>query len=256
MSLPVLPSLHDGSSYKAILPCRGHRGNLVTIDLESDGPRSCHRYLPPDDSSVYACPEFRSLYLNFSQQAEESDYKLRLEDGDTSSHGFTRCGTFPRKVPGDTVTFSSPGDTLIILVYTNDDATRRFAVGLGRYHGPLWGRIVCDEYSAQQGVLSSWADFAKQAYDIMWNAPATECLNLRGDVHLPRSVFHVEVNFCDTLLFRVDPNAVISIKQCPASTKGPFASEQRILRVATGSFIHPSCRLRSRDNRLRMFRII
>ncbi|KAI6022993.1 hypothetical protein PISMIDRAFT_353015 [Pisolithus microcarpus 441] len=147
LSLPVLPSRHGGSFYRAILPCRDRHGNLVTIDLQSRGRRSYRAYPAKfGHSPVYACPEFRPLYLDCSQEPEEGGYELQLWNGSTSSYGFTLCGTFPREVAGDTVTFSSQGNTLIVLVYANDDAGSRFAVGLGYYLGQVWGCVVREEY--------------------------------------------------------------------------------------------------------------
>ncbi|KAI6167826.1 heterokaryon incompatibility protein-domain-containing protein [Pisolithus thermaeus] len=212
LSLPVLCNDPRDRYYKVILPCRDWHGILITVDLlQTDEPRYCrgyYHYHPP-----YPCPEFRSLYLDCFREPEESDDSRRLEDGDASSHGFTRCGTFPREVAGDTVTFSSQGDTLIVVVYANDDARIRFSVGLGRYHGKNWSCIVYDESSAQQEVWSSWADFAEQAYDIMWNAPTSQSNNDREDVHLPRTIFHVEVAWA----------MVIRVKQCPGCCGEPVS---------------------------------
>ncbi|KAI6023037.1 hypothetical protein BKA83DRAFT_595498 [Pisolithus microcarpus] len=119
VSLPVLLSRHNNACYKTILPCSDRYGNLITIDLESRGHRSCHTYLSRHHFPVYTSPQFRSLYLDCPQQPRETSYKLWLKDGDTSSHGFTRCGSFPREVVGDTVTFSQQGDTIMVLVYAN-----------------------------------------------------------------------------------------------------------------------------------------
>ncbi|KAI6096222.1 heterokaryon incompatibility protein-domain-containing protein [Pisolithus sp. B1] len=220
VSLPVLSDLsgcHDYFLYKAILPCRDCHGNLITIDLASDGPQyqSCHAFLPFDVNPIYACPKFRSLYLDCFEEPEESWLdEVRLRDGDTSSYGFTRCGTFPaRKVAGDIITFSPKGDTLIVLVYANDDARCRFAVGLGNF-GEEWGCVVCDESSAQQETCSSWADFAKQAYDIMWNTPISKSPNNKKDVHLPQTIFHVGIAWKSW-------EAVIRIERCPGCCGEP-----------------------------------
>ncbi|KAI6107084.1 heterokaryon incompatibility protein-domain-containing protein, partial [Pisolithus croceorrhizus] len=130
VSLPILSDRSDLSDpvYKAILPCRDCHGNLITIDLESHGPQFCLRHLPLLVYPIYARLEFRSLYLDCSAEPEWSCGKtVRLRDGDTSSHGFTRCGTFPRTE---------------VAVYANDDASCRFAVGLGYYLGEQWGCVV------------------------------------------------------------------------------------------------------------------
>ncbi|KAI6107097.1 heterokaryon incompatibility protein-domain-containing protein [Pisolithus croceorrhizus] len=220
VSLPVLSDRYEDYIYEAILPCRDCHGNLITIGLASNGPRSRHTYLPFDIYPTYACPEFRSLYLDCFEEPEEiwDEVPLALRDGDTSSCGFTRCGTFRRtEVAGDTVTFSSGGDTLIVLVYANDDTRCRFAVGLGYYLGELWGCVVCDESSAQQEACSSWADFAKQAYDIMWNAPISKSSDNTKDVHLPQTVFHVEIA-------QESRETVIRIEQCPGCC-GEYAEQ-------------------------------
>lgn len=76
------------------------------------------------------------------------------------------------------------------------------------------GRVVCDEYSAQQRVMSSWANFAKEACDIVWNAPISKSFKKREDVHLPRTTLHVEVVWdCSA--------AVISTQQCPGCCGEP-----------------------------------
>ncbi|KAI6013252.1 heterokaryon incompatibility protein-domain-containing protein [Pisolithus marmoratus] len=166
MTLPVLP--HRKNPFAAILPCLDRYGNLITLDLESYG------------NSVYklgfhrrfnGCPEFRSLYLNFSR-SDESHFDLRLDDSRTSWYGFTRCGTFPRDVAGDTVRFSSQGNTLMVLVYANNDTGSRFAVGLGYYLHSVRAGVFSDECPSNPEAWSSWAGFAKQAYDTLWNAPS------------------------------------------------------------------------------------
>ncbi|KAI6134406.1 heterokaryon incompatibility protein-domain-containing protein [Pisolithus croceorrhizus] len=215
VSLPVLPSRDCRSFYKVILPCRDRHRDLVTINLESRGPHSYHRHPPLGHSPVYTCPGFRSLYLDYSQQPEQiSTYKVRLEDGDTSLYGFTRCGTFPREVAGDTVTFSSQGNTLTVLVYANDDARCRFAVGLGYYLDRPWGRVICDGYFAQQEVWSSGADIAKRVYDIIWNAPMSQFPDTTESVHLPQSIFHLGIIWYSS-------QAEVSIKKCPGCCGEP-----------------------------------
>ncbi|KAI6147783.1 heterokaryon incompatibility protein-domain-containing protein [Pisolithus tinctorius] len=160
--LPVIPDRRGPHHFKAILPCLDRHGNLITIELESRGlssARCLNRAWIPD-----TWPEFTLLYLDCFQDVEEQHWDLMLYDKHALWHGFTRCGTFPEKIAGDTVTFSSQGDTLIVLVYANDNARSRFAVGLGYYLGRLRARIVCDRYSADQRVWSSWASFANHLF--------------------------------------------------------------------------------------------
>ncbi|KAI6107093.1 heterokaryon incompatibility protein-domain-containing protein [Pisolithus croceorrhizus] len=202
LSLPVLPERDRDYLCKAILPCRHRHGELITIDLSSHDGARCHRDNSPWHK-VYTCPEFRPLYLHYSGGRGRIK-GLRLKDKDASSCGFTRCGAFP--CDGDVVTIPSQGDSLTVSVYSNNDAGCRFAVGLGFYVNNPCVRVVWDEYSAQQEVLPSWIDFAKQAYDILWNAPVPEGFLHKENVHLPRSIFHVDIYPYERR---------IRIKQCP-----------------------------------------
>ncbi|KAI6022080.1 heterokaryon incompatibility protein-domain-containing protein [Pisolithus marmoratus] len=210
MTLPVLPNREDPrTDFTAILPCRDRCGSLITLNLESHGSGRCYR--SPDHECDNACPEFRSLYLVCSQDTEESYFDLRLDDRRTSWYGFTRCGTFPREITSDIVKFSSHGHTLVVLVYANDATGSRFAVGLGYYLCGVWAHVFCDERPVNQEVSSSWTGFAKQAYDVLWNAPLYEYAT--QDVHPPRSVCHARIvhgNWTSGFT-----NVMIDIEQCP-----------------------------------------
>ncbi|KIO05951.1 hypothetical protein M404DRAFT_25194, partial [Pisolithus tinctorius Marx 270] len=142
MSLPVCPQQdQDALStkyFKAMLPFHDHYGNLVTIDLQSRGHSFC-RYFGAAPISDAASVEFTTLYLDCSQDDEEWCHHFRLHDNRTSYYGFTRYGTFPNEISGDTVKLSSQGNTLNVIVYANDHA--RFAVGLGYYLGRVWVHV-------------------------------------------------------------------------------------------------------------------
>ncbi|KAI6028175.1 heterokaryon incompatibility protein-domain-containing protein [Pisolithus marmoratus] len=163
-----LPVIRDRDTptivFKAILPCRDRYKNLITIDLEFRGLSSYKWFRPGWIPDTY--PEFRSLYLDCSQDAEESHHNLTLDDRGASYYGFTRCGTFPREITSDTLTLSQ-GNNLMVLVYANDSARFRFAVGFGYYLGEVWAHVICDKCPANREVWSSWADFAQRTYDIL-----------------------------------------------------------------------------------------
>ncbi|KAI5985755.1 heterokaryon incompatibility protein-domain-containing protein [Pisolithus albus] len=233
VSLPVipLPQAHHKTdpidSCAAILPCYGHYGELFTIKLQPI-ERSHHRYFRPVRVPE-ECPVFRSLYLDFSQCAEESYRELRFHDKRTSYYGFTRCGAFPRGIAGDTATLSSQGNNLIVLVYANHEDRSRFAVGFGYYLDEVRARIVCDEYPVGQGAWSSWADFAKQAYNTMWNTPIGDerpmqyiAYSVLNRAHIPRSTSDAMI-----IHFNRDSNIditdiMVDIKPCPGCCTGPL----------------------------------
>ncbi|KAI5997870.1 heterokaryon incompatibility protein-domain-containing protein [Pisolithus orientalis] len=224
VSLPVIP--HRGASdghFKAILPCRDRLGNLITIDLEPHGLNSCRSFWAiriADDT----WPGFTSFYLNFSREgdADESYHDLRLDDWHTSWHGFTRRGTFPSEVSDNTVTLS-PGNNLIVLVYVNNDARSRFAVGIGYCLGRVWTHVSSDESRAKEGVLSSWTDFAMQTYDVLWNTPIHEFYrNIRNtvrDAHIPRSIWDARIACRSSDQGYTD--VMIGVKWCPGCCTGP-----------------------------------
>ncbi|KIN95796.1 hypothetical protein M404DRAFT_296299 [Pisolithus tinctorius Marx 270] len=224
LSLPVIPDRHNSNQcFKAVLPCRDRYGRLVTIKLASRG-LSSYRSLGPVAWIPNEVPEFRSLHLAYTHDAVESHSNFSIDDRRASWYGFTRCGTLPCGITGNTVTFSSQGNTLIVLVYANSDAGSRFAVGLGYYLGQVWSRIVCDEYPAKQDALLSWLDFAKQIHDELWNAPIHEShfhntSDTVRDTHLPGTIWDARV-FCRSN-DRSYLNVMIDIEQCPGCCIGP-----------------------------------
>ncbi|KAI6016526.1 heterokaryon incompatibility protein-domain-containing protein [Pisolithus marmoratus] len=207
VTLPVLPNRKYPHRFAAILPYRDRYGNLITLNLESNENSVCKTWLHGD---YKGCPEFRSLSLDFSRHTGRSHFDLRFDDSRTSWYGFTRCGTFPREVAGDTVRFSSQGNTLIVLVYANNDIGSRFAVGLGYYLHVVQACVFCDEYPSNPAAWSSWAGFAKQVYDTLWKAPSHGYAP--QDAHLPRSIHHARiVHGCSVSGYT---NVMIDIEQC------------------------------------------
>ncbi|KAI6002255.1 heterokaryon incompatibility protein-domain-containing protein [Pisolithus orientalis] len=211
--LPAVPKSRNSGKqgFKAILPCRDRYGNLITIDLTSHG-LTFGRSWGLDTPNTW--PELRSLCLDCSQDTEEDYHQLRLHDRRTSWRGFTRRVALPDEIAGDTVTFSQ-GNTLVVLVYTNNDARIRFAVGLAHYLGKLWARVIC---STNPEVQSSWADFAKQAYGILWNAPIDNSFfdtDSIQKVHIPQSIWDASI-----IRGNSDTNVMIDIEQCPGCCTG------------------------------------
>ncbi|KAI5991355.1 heterokaryon incompatibility protein-domain-containing protein [Pisolithus marmoratus] len=228
-----LPVIRDpvSNNIEVILPCSDHDGNLVTVDLQPRGHSFGRCFGAARIPKNVTHAEFTSLYLVWSQDTqesydhqdtEESCYDLRLDDRRALCHGFTRCGSFPREITGDTVTFSSQRNILIVVVYANDNARSRFAVGLGCYLDKVWASIFCDDCPANKEVWSSWEGFAKQAYDILWDGPThNSCRNTPNtikDVHLPQSVCDARV-ICGSSDSGYT-NVVIDIQLCPGCCGG------------------------------------
>ncbi|KAI6142632.1 heterokaryon incompatibility protein-domain-containing protein [Pisolithus tinctorius] len=222
--LPIIPDRDDSKSvFKAVLPCLDCDGNLITIDLESCGLSSSRCLGASRIRNTW--PEFTSLYLAYAQDAEESYHDLRLNDRRASWNGFTRCGAFPCEILRTCNTvILSPEKSLIVLVYANNDAKSRFAVGLGYYLGEVWACVVCDECPTDQQAQSSWADFAKQAYDFLWNAPVDESYFCGASftikaTHLPKSIWDARIVCGSNDNGYTD--VMIDIEQCPGCCTGP-----------------------------------
>ncbi|KAI6145781.1 heterokaryon incompatibility protein-domain-containing protein [Pisolithus tinctorius] len=226
MFLPVIPYPNSPSHLRALLACRLPNEPLATIDLVFSGS-SFERTLSTTDGPT-ALPEFKTLYLTYNQDANETRREFTLDDEHASYHGFTRRGTFPRKFPGDTVTLSSLTDDLIVIVYANDDVKSRFAVGLGYYLHQGWVHVVCDDQEAD------WTAFAKNAHARMWKARAKHAQSMpkRLDdpnpnhedhfikhAHLPRSIWGARVVWGDWEMdnFKV----MVDVEQCPGCCDGP-----------------------------------
>ncbi|KAI6137298.1 hypothetical protein F5141DRAFT_78627 [Pisolithus sp. B1] len=129
----------------------------------------------------------------------------RLTTMHASYHGFTRCGTYPRKFTGDAVTLSSLTNDLVVVVYANRDAGSYFAVGLGYYLGQGWVHIVYDEHLPKSRDVD-WRNFGKRAYDRMWCARAEHARNMFEHEHtyLTRNAWH----FIDRARFTKDAHLI------------------------------------------------
>ncbi|KIO03648.1 hypothetical protein M404DRAFT_26950 [Pisolithus tinctorius Marx 270] len=222
--LPAIPLSDSPSRFRALLAC-SDGSTLETIDLVLAGS-SFDRTSRADGAT--ALPEFKTLYLTYNLDANETHREFTLDDKHASYYGFTRCGTFPRKFPGDTVTLSSLTDDLIVIVYANDDVKSRFAVGLGYYLRRGWVHIVYDDQEAD------WTAFAENAHARMWKARAKHAQSMpeRLDdptsdyddyfvkhAHLPRSIWGVKVAWggWGTGDFKV----MVDVEQCPGCCDGP-----------------------------------
>lgn len=222
--LPVIPC-HD--HFRAILACSDTFGHLVTIDLGSAGSSFDRIFGTTDILKTY--PEFQTLYLTH-RSASEALREFALDDRTVSCYGFSRCGTFPREVSGNTISFSSLTNDLILIVYANDNVGSRFAVGLGYYFGQGWVHVTSDEHSQRK----DWKDFAGRVYNRMWNARAEHARSMptcpeeagyeRRDnfikhAHLPRSILAARVVWgrWESYNFKL----MIDVEQCPGCCAGP-----------------------------------
>lgn len=233
IQLPLIPYCDSPSTFKAILACRQY-GNLVTVDLASREltfDRSCYR-----TELCKTHPKFRSIYLTHSQDANEMQRRLMLDDRHASFYGFTRCVTYPlERVTLNIVTLSSLANDLVIVVYANGNSGSRFALGLGNYFGQGWVHVTSNEHPethAAHGTANF--EFAKKVYDMMWSAHAVHARDMpeRHEVcdvyhlntfikhaHLPRSLYAAKV-----VWGRWDEGnlkVLVDVKQCPGCCAGP-----------------------------------
>ncbi|KAI5984920.1 heterokaryon incompatibility protein-domain-containing protein [Pisolithus orientalis] len=230
--LPVIPLPDSPCHFRAILAC-GYGFGLFTIDLVLSGSSFDRTFRIAETPKTY--PAFKTLYLTHHQEANIVMHReFVLDDKHSSYHGFTRCGTYPREFTGDTVTLSSHTDDLIVIVYANDDARSRFAVGLGYCFGKGWVHLVYDECAVPHEVSwTQWSDFASSVYQRLWKARAEHArsmpkqehdADLRSDhfikhAHLPRSIWAARVIWgrweADNYKLMID------IDQCPGCCDGP-----------------------------------
>ncbi|KAI5995241.1 hypothetical protein EDC04DRAFT_1213398 [Pisolithus marmoratus] len=224
--LPVMPLPDSPSHYRAILACTDI-GDLVTVDLVSSG--SSFDRIREIDSTLLTYPEFKTLHLTHHQDVNEKRREFTLDDKSASHYGFTRCGTYPREFKGNAVTLSSLTDGLIVIVYANNDARSRFAVGLGYHRGQGWVHVVYDECFPTQEADGT--DFGRRAYHRMWQARAKHARSmpkrervLHNDqftkhAHLPRSIWAARVVWrrWDLDDFKV----MVDVEQCPGCCDGP-----------------------------------
>ncbi|KAI6143093.1 heterokaryon incompatibility protein-domain-containing protein [Pisolithus tinctorius] len=224
--LPVIPSRDSPSHSRAVLACTTNYGwGLATIDLVFSGSSYDRSFGIADTFETF--PVFKTLYLTHHQDANETRREFKFDDKYALYHGFTRRGIYPREFGDDTVTLSSRIDDLIVVVYANDGAGSRFAVGLGCYRGQGWIHVVYDDRPAGQG------DFGKRAYDRMWSGRAKHGQNMaeqrrhRGSgfhfikhVHLPRSIWAARI-ICSTWEEKDNFNVVVDVEQCSGRCDGP-----------------------------------
>ncbi|KAI6118346.1 heterokaryon incompatibility protein-domain-containing protein [Pisolithus sp. B1] len=221
--------------FTVVLPCCDRDGNLLTVDLHSRGHSFYERRRVLTWTTIDSVPELRSLRFTYTQNTVKSCHNLRLHDRRVSWHGFTRCGTFPRKIVDNAVTLSSQESTLVILVYANNDVGSRFAVGFGYCLGQVWSCIVCDECPAKQETLS-WVDFAKQVHDGLWSSSINQTylhggFTLIRNAHLPQTIWDARIVCRNSDSDYSD--VMIDIEQCPGCCTGPrektFMSESHAL---------------------------
>ncbi|KAI6019014.1 hypothetical protein PISMIDRAFT_336565 [Pisolithus microcarpus 441] len=174
-------------------------------------------------------PEFKTLCLAHHQDVNGKCRKFLLDDNYASYSGFTRCTTYPREFTGDTVTLSSLTGDLIVIVYSNSDATSYFAVGLGYHYGQGWAHVDYDRSSPTQE--ERWADFGRRAYDRMWGAREKHARDMtrRGQehygnyfikhAHLPRSIRAARVVW--GRWEREDFKVMVDVVECPGCCDGP-----------------------------------
>ncbi|KAI6020584.1 heterokaryon incompatibility protein-domain-containing protein [Pisolithus marmoratus] len=224
--LPVISLPDSPSHYRAILPCTGS-GTLVTVDLVSSG--TSFDRIPYSHTTLKAYPEFKTLHLTHHQDVNEKRRRFTLDDKHASYYGFSRCGAHPHEFRGNAVTLSSLTDGLVVIVYANDDARSRFAVGLGYYRGQGWVHVICDGHSPTQE--EDWTEFGSRAYDRMWKARAKHAQSMperehadRDDhfikhAHLPRSIWAARVVWGRWEMdnFKV----MVDVEQCPGCCDGP-----------------------------------
>ncbi|KAI6145910.1 heterokaryon incompatibility protein-domain-containing protein [Pisolithus tinctorius] len=231
--LPIIPLPDSRNHFRAILACRGGGFGLETIDLEFSGSRYLRTSAPSPISELSILktyPEFKTLYLTHHQDANQAHREFTLDDKHASYHHFTRRGTYPREFTGNTVSLSFLIDDLVVIVYANDDAGFRFAVGLGYYHGQGWVHVVRDKPATQK----DWTLFAREAYRRMWDARVEHARRMpkqdpvderRGNdhfikhAHLPQSIWAARVVW--GRWEKGDFRIMVDVEQCPGCCDGP-----------------------------------
>ncbi|KAI6142970.1 heterokaryon incompatibility protein-domain-containing protein, partial [Pisolithus tinctorius] len=155
--LPVIPSPNSPSHFSALLAC-SDRTFLERIDLVFSGSSFDRTSRTTNIPTAY--PEFKTLYLTHSQDANETHREFTLDDKHASYHGFTRRGTFPRKFPGRYY-------DLIVIVYANDDVKSRFCSCLGYYLGQGWVHVHAHLPRSIWVVMVVWGRWKMDDFDIM-----------------------------------------------------------------------------------------
>ncbi|KAI6128730.1 hypothetical protein EDD16DRAFT_1547849 [Pisolithus croceorrhizus] len=234
LCLPLVPSRDSSLVFRAILACTNSHGSLITIDLASRGSSFDRTFGTPDIEKTF--PEFKTVYLTHHEDNNEISRRLMLNDTNALYHGFTRRGAFPRGITNDSVTLSSLGSDLVVIVYANDDDGSHFAVGLGNYLRQGWVHISSGKWPGiPKEDRPSWPDYARDAYKVMWNARAEHsrcmpkrretynymhlCRNFTKHAHFPQSIWAADVIWGawdrGNLEVRVD------VVRCPGCCVGP-----------------------------------
>ncbi|KAI6043673.1 hypothetical protein EDC04DRAFT_3107095, partial [Pisolithus marmoratus] len=226
ISLPVVPYPGSSSRFRATLGCvASPEGPLTTIDLHSDSTRY-FRYFGATEQQPTTLPRVKPLFLSYYQ--DKSRCNLTLDDRTVSFYGFTRYGTFPRDIVGNSVKLLLKND-LIVVIYANDKADVRFAVGFGYYFGSPWTHVVYDECSGTR----SWRDYAEEAYDAMWNRQpdlvskmpvhnhkSSDTASFIKHVHLPRSIWAVRIT--KGVWYRGNCMVTIDVVLCSGCCQSPL----------------------------------
>ncbi|KAI6167415.1 heterokaryon incompatibility protein-domain-containing protein [Pisolithus thermaeus] len=251
--LPIVPSCSSPSHLRAILACI-HNGDLVTIGLVSSGGSFARTsMIDPPLPATY--PDFRTLHLIHHQDSNERRHNIVLDDELVSYHGFIRGDTYPSEFTGNTVTPLSLvfADDLIVIVYANHDARRRFAIGLGYSLGREWVHVV-DDGDFLIRKEENLSKFGRQVYDEMLKARVKHAQIMpKHDVcrnklfikraHLPRSIWAARVVWGRQRAggFKV----MVDVVQCPGGcdvSRGRVVpstgvAEPKLMATVSGSYL-------------------
>lgn len=203
----------------------------MTIDLASYGSDYYKSFGASD--VLEAVPEFRQLHLAYYWN--RTYRHLTLDDWFMSCYGFARCGAFPYNIVNNSVGVFSHTNDLVILVYANDNARARFAVGFGYYFDQQWVHVVCDDTGDCQ---SRWEDYAKEVYEQLWSArkehagnmpevskrfwstPKREPKYYIKHAHLPRSIWAAKVVWDGCTVGNT--TLTVDVDQCTGCCYGPL----------------------------------
>ncbi|KAI6118034.1 heterokaryon incompatibility protein-domain-containing protein [Pisolithus sp. B1] len=214
--LPVITHPDCESVFRGILACRDYFGNPITIDFKTLGPSSYR--IPAAGCLRDSRPKLKILHLACAAPySDEEQHYFKLDDRHATYCGFTRRGTFPRELTGDTVAFSSVTNDPVIIVYGNDDNKSRFAIALTYYLGYASVHVASDQCSVHQEV--SWGAFAKKVYDLLWVAPVESRVDSGVKcAHLPRSIRDARVVWKTR---NIQTDVMVDVEQCPGCCIGP-----------------------------------
>ncbi|KAI5987757.1 heterokaryon incompatibility protein-domain-containing protein [Pisolithus orientalis] len=230
ISLPIAPYPSSNSSpplFRATLACVASlAGPLMTIDLVSDSTRYYRFFGATGELTTF--PRVKQVFLSYCQGELRSRRTLILDDGTVSFYGFTRCGTFPSGIVGNSVKLSGMND-LIVVIYANDKADVRFAVGFGYYLGNPWTHVIYDE-----SRLTPWKDYAKKAYGSLstsqadlarntsdYDVTTSDTASFIKHAHLPRSIWAARTTW--GVWNRGNCTVIIDIVVCTGCCRGPLA---------------------------------